>query len=189
MKTVITTLTAILLVLGVGCDAYLALPDDVQQKVVTSKTVEAWQNKGNSQLLVNLANELASLPEGERAQAATWAGNVWKFLDAVQASQRAVAAAAPAGDCYAAARKHFPQSQWNQAYKIIRRESGGSPSAKNPRSTASGCFQILSGSWQHPSVSFSAGRFNADHNARAARALWDSAGRRWNCTCTWALTA
>lgn len=92
-----------------------------------------------------------------------------------------------ATDCYSAARKHFPQSQWNKAYQIINRESGGNPRAKNPSSSAAGCFQILRGSWRHPSISFNNGRFNPDANARAARVLWNSGG--WYCTCTWALTA
>lgn len=92
-----------------------------------------------------------------------------------------------ASDCYSAARKYFPQSQWSKAYQIINRESGGNPSAKNARSTASGCFQILRGSWKHPTVSFYSGRFNPDANAKAASIIWRHGG--WYCTCTWALTA
>lgn len=91
------------------------------------------------------------------------------------------------GNCFAAARKYFPQGQWNKAYSIIKRESGGNATAKNSRSSASGCFQIVRGSWQNPNVSWSAGRFNADANAHAAYIMWRDNG--WGCTCTWALTA
>jgi len=112
----------------------------------------------------------------------------WELVEKVkQAHARDAAAAASSTDCYASARKHFPQSQWNKAYQIINRESGGNSHAKNSGSTASGCFQILRGSWQNPNVSFYEGRYNADANAQAARVLWNSGG--WYCTCTWALTA
>ena len=186
-KAMIVALVAVFGLSACNVAVYESLPDSSQRGIVVTKTAEAWKNKGNVALLQQLGNELAALSPPERAQAAEWAANTWRFLDAVQASREA-AAAAPAGDCYAAARKHFPQGQWQKAYQIINRESGGNPAAKNRSSTASGCFQILRGSWRHPGgVSFDAGRFNADHNAAAARILWNSGG--WYCTCTWALTA
>ena len=184
-KAMIVALVAVFGLSACNVAAYEALPDSTQRDIVVGKTATAWKNKGNAALLQQLGAELNALSPSERSQAATWAANTWKWLDAVEASRKA---AAPSGDCYAAARKHFPQSQWQKAYQIINRESGGNPAAKNRSSTASGCFQILRGSWRHPGgVSFSAGRFNADHNAAAARVLWNSGG--WYCTCTWALTA
>ena len=187
-KAIIVALIAVFGLSACNVAVYENLPDSTQRDIVVAKTVEAWKNKGNQALFQQLANDLAALSPSEAAQAAQWASDTWKWLDAVEANRRAVAAAAPSGDCYAAARKHFPQSEWNKAYQIINRESGGNPAAKNTRSTASGCFQILRGSWRHPGgVSFDAGRFNADHNAAAARAMWN--GNGWHCTCTWALTA
>ena len=41
----------------------------------------------------------------------------------------------------------WPRSSWRQLLYIIHRESGGSPGAKNPASTASGLLQFLAFWW------------------------------------------
>lgn len=189
MRKALISFAALVALVAAACDpaAYEALPDDTQRDIVIGKTVNAWSNKSDSERLTRLASELNSLSPAEKAQATGWAQQTWAFLDAAQAAQRAAAARASSTDCYAAARRHFPSSQWSKAYQIINRESGGNTYAKNKKSTASGCFQIVVGSWRHPTVGFYEGRFHADTNARAARIIWE--GNGWNCTCTWAATA
>jgi hypothetical protein len=82
---------------------------------------------------------------------------------------------AASGGCVDAMHQVFPPSTWGWAMGIMKRESGFSPTAKNPRSTASGCFQLLSihahrfpGGW--------ANRFNALANCQAAYSLYREAG-------------
>jgi hypothetical protein len=43
--------------------------------------------------------------------------------------------------------QHFPADEVETALCIIRYESGGDPNADNPRSSATGLFQILAGPW------------------------------------------
>jgi hypothetical protein len=88
---------------------------------------------------------------------------------------------APASDCNAAIDKHWPASSAGWAKSIVKRESGNTPTAKNPASTASGCFQLLQmhahripGGW--------ANRFDAESNTLGALSLYREAG-----TSPWAL--
>lgn len=46
-----------------------------------------------------------------------------------------------------ARRTSWPQSTWPHLFYVIDRESGGSPKAKNPASTASGLLQFLAFHW------------------------------------------
>jgi len=71
----------------------------------------------------------------------------------------------------------FPPNQWANALAISRRESGLNPRAQNSRSTAAGCFQILS---MHRDL-FRYGwdtRYDAHENCLAALALWRGSGWR-----------
>lgn len=84
-------------------------------------------------------------------------------------------------DCYGEMRKHFPQSAWSGMERIIHRESRGNASAKNPSSSARGCYQMLSmHDWRLPP---GGSMYNAHHASIAARSLWDDAG--WS---PWRLT-
>lgn len=78
-------------------------------------------------------------------------------------------------DCYAALDRHWPASSRQWARGIVARESGGDPRAQNPRSSAAGCFQLLSmhahrvpGGWGN--------RYDADANTLAALDLYREAG-------------
>jgi hypothetical protein len=84
-------------------------------------------------------------------------------------------------DCYQALDRHWPASSRQWARGIVARESGGDPRAQNPRSSAAGCFQLLSihahrvpGGWGN--------RYDADANTLAALDLYREAG-----TSPWAL--
>ena len=46
-------------------------------------------------------------------------------------------------DCYQALDRHWPASSRQWARSIVARESGGDPTAANPRSSARGCWQLL----------------------------------------------
>lgn len=72
--------------------------------------------------------------------------------------------------------RHFPADEVDTAICIIRHESAGDPSADNPRSSATGLFQILAGTWgEHYGVNET--QFHdPDLNVRLARDIWDDAG-------------
>lgn len=119
--------------------------------------------------------------------ACTPAQIAWFTNDATPAQQQAVIKALQSqnqkatysGDCYSAIDRYWPGDKgW--ARKIVRRESGNNPSARNPRSSAKGCFQLMH--------SYHAGRYkrvgcspsqwsNAGCNVRAAWTLYQEAGK------------
>jgi hypothetical protein len=71
---------------------------------------------------------------------------------------------------------HFPPEETEIALCVIRHESGGNPSADNPRSSATGLFQVLSSLWaDHYGVSYVELR-DPEVNARVARDIWDESG-------------
>lgn len=71
---------------------------------------------------------------------------------------------------------HFPADEVDTALCIIRHESKGDPTADNPRSSASGLFQVLGSMWApYYGVSRDA-LFDPMVNTRIARAIWDGSG-------------
>jgi len=114
----------------------------------------------------------ASTPEVQQQWAAgvLEANRIQQWGEAVNANN-----AHSSSDCYGEMRKHFPASQHAKASAVITRESGGNASAKNSRSSASGCFQLLASLHRHrlpPGGSF----FNAHDNTVGALNLWQQAG-------------
>ncbi|MGD2059785.1 MAG: transglycosylase SLT domain-containing protein [Acidimicrobiia bacterium] len=77
--------------------------------------------------------------------------------------------------------EHFPSAEVDTAMCIIRHESGGDPAADNPRSSASGLFQILESLWG-PHYGVSAKElFEPTTNVRLASDIWDQHGwRAWS---------
>jgi len=72
--------------------------------------------------------------------------------------------------------QHFPPDQVDTALCIIRHESGGDPTADNPRSTASGLFQILGSLWgPYYGVSRSE-LYEPTTNTRLAGDIWKNNG-------------
>lgn len=72
--------------------------------------------------------------------------------------------------------QHFPAAEIETALCIIRHESGGDPAADNPRSSATGLFQILAGQWgEHYGITEDQFR-DAELNVRLARDIWDDSG-------------
>jgi len=90
--------------------------------------------------------------------------------------------------------EHFGPSEGDRAMQILECESHGDPYAKNPRSSAAGLFQFLSGTWDHaagqldlPSYA-EGGPYDAAANIEAAAWLvfegggwghWTCAPRSW----------
>lgn len=71
---------------------------------------------------------------------------------------------------------HFPAEEIEVALCVIRHESGGNPGADNPRSSATGLFQVLSSLWSdHYGVSY-AQLLDPEINTRVARSIWDQSG-------------
>lgn len=77
--------------------------------------------------------------------------------------------------------EHFPPDEIDTAMCIIRHESSGDPEADNPRSTASGLFQILGSLWApHFGVTDEA-LYEPATNVELARRIWDESGwRAWS---------
>jgi soluble lytic murein transglycosylase-like protein len=72
--------------------------------------------------------------------------------------------------------EHFPQEEVDTAMCIIRHESGGDPAAENPRSTATGLFQILESLWgPHYGVSPTE-LHEPETNVTLARDIWENQG-------------
>lgn len=95
-------------------------------------------------------------------------------------------AATPVRDCFEAIDRHWPGNK-DWARKVVRRESGGNPLAKNRRSTASGCFQLLrvhSSRFTRLGFSWLRDRFDARANVLVAWDLYREQGAR-----PWRLTA
>jgi len=62
-------------------------------------------------------------------------------------------------------------------------ESGGSPTAENSRSSASGAWQFLSSTWQSTTgTAPPASAYSMDTQTAAAASLWSSSGwGQWSC--------
>ena len=75
---------------------------------------------------------------------------------------------------------YWPAGLVDTALCIIDKESRGNPSAKNPRSTARGLFQILASLWApHFGVSYNA-LYDPDLNTRLAYRIYQMQGwRAW----------
>lgn len=81
----------------------------------------------------------------------------------------------PPTTCHAAVDTYWPAASRSWAHAIVNRESGGDARAKNPSSTASGCFQLLAmHGWRIPGGW--ANRFNAAANVQGALSLYREAG-------------
>ena len=81
-------------------------------------------------------------------------------------------------DCNAAIAQVWPQRLQGWARRIVWRESRNDPRAKNKRSTASGCFQIVRGTWnanQVPGCPWSA-RYDAMCSTLTAWNLYQHRG-------------
>ena len=86
-------------------------------------------------------------------------------------------------DCIGEMKRHWPANTHSWAMGIMKRESGYTASAQNPRSTAAGCFQLLKmHSHRYDAVGCSwADRYNAHCNVQAAYHLYQAAGTSpWN---------
>jgi hypothetical protein len=81
------------------------------------------------------------------------------------------------GDCYSAIDRYWPASSRQWAKGIVWRESRNTPTAANRRSTASGCWQLLSMHWWRIPGG-GARRFDADANTLGALSLYRQAGTR-----------
>ena len=84
-------------------------------------------------------------------------------------------------DCYGEMRRHFPASAHSGMTRIITRESGGNAGAKNPSSSARGCYQMLN--MHNGRLPAGGSMYNAHDSSIAALSLWNSAG--WS---PWKLT-
>lgn len=70
----------------------------------------------------------------------------------------------------------FPESEVDTALCLIRHESGGDPSADNPRSSARGLFQVLGSLWApHYGVSRAA-LYDPLTNTLIAHGIWEKQG-------------
>ena len=70
----------------------------------------------------------------------------------------------------------FPPGQVDNALCVINSESGGNPSAKNPRSNARGLFQVMSSVWG-PFFGFTDEDFySPELNTYAAARIWERSG-------------
>lgn len=88
--------------------------------------------------------------------------------------------------CSQAVAAIFPASAQPEMQKIVRRESGGDASAKNRRSSASGCAQLLASHaplFTHLGYSWGHDRYLAYPNIAVAHELWKQCG--WS---PWRLT-
>ena len=69
--------------------------------------------------------------------------------------------------------RYFPSELVTEALAIIDCESGGDPSARNPRSSAAGLFQFIEGTWEYASEQAGfAGATPDDPVANVAAAAW-----------------
>lgn len=85
------------------------------------------------------------------------------------------------GPCHAAVDAYWPVQHRAWAHRIVARESGGQPTAANPRSSARGCFQMLlrySAPFYKAVGCSNAMWSNATCNVRAAYVMFQRAGKR-----------
>jgi hypothetical protein len=68
--------------------------------------------------------------------------------------------------------EHFPADEVDTALCIIHHESGGDARADNPRSTASGLFQILGSLWGPRYHVTTSQLFEPEINTRLASDIW-----------------
>lgn len=91
-----------------------------------------------------------------------------------------VATSTPPEGCIDAMKRYWPQSEWNNALVIMRRESGLQPSAINYNTDGTidrGCFQVNS---IHKDFDITK-EFNPDYNAQVALIVYQAAGwRAWS---------
>ena len=75
----------------------------------------------------------------------------------------------------------FPPEQVENALCVIRSESGGNPSARNPRSTASGLFQIMASIWApHFGLTYD-DLYSPEINTYVAARIYEKSGwRPWS---------
>ena len=117
---------------------------------------------------------------------------VLEAVDAAEASKSLVDAAAdPVERWRPLVERYFAEERVAEALSIIACESNGDPSITNPRSSAAGLFQFISGTWEHASEQAGFGGASAlDPEANVAAAAWLvddslSAGRsawvHWTC--------
>lgn len=72
--------------------------------------------------------------------------------------------------------REFPAQEVETAMCIIRHESGGNPDADNPRSSASGLFQVLGSMWASHYGVEQADLFQPVINTQIARDIWENYG-------------
>ena len=79
--------------------------------------------------------------------------------------------------CHAAVDMYWPASSRGWAHRIVQRESTGNAGAQNRRSSASGCFGIIRGTWnaQHTGIPWSQ-RYDPVSNTQVALVLYQRAG-------------
>ena len=104
-------------------------------------------------------------------------------VDAIESEAEAIAfeqIADPVDRWRPLVQQHFPADEVETALCIIRYESAGDPAADNPRSSATGLFQILAGHWGDQFRVSETQFRDPDLNVRLARVIWDDAGwRAW----------
>ncbi|MGB5531844.1 MAG: transglycosylase SLT domain-containing protein [Acidimicrobiia bacterium] len=120
------------------------------------------------------------------------AGGVIPTVDAVAAGESPEEAAAdPVERWRPLVERYFAEERVSEALSIIACESNGDPSITNPRSSAAGLFQFISGTWEHSSEQAGFGGTSAfDPEANVAAAAWlvghsldagRSAWAHWTC--------
>jgi hypothetical protein len=76
----------------------------------------------------------------------------------------------------------WPEDQWGTACRILACESGGSPTADNPSSSASGIWQFLDSTWNGYGGYARARDAPSSVQHDAALALWQRSGwSPWSC--------
>ena len=76
----------------------------------------------------------------------------------------------------------WPADQVSTACRVMMCESGGSPTAQNPRSTASGLWQFLKSTWANFGGYAEAWMAPINVQMDGAHALWSRSGwRPWSC--------
>lgn len=70
----------------------------------------------------------------------------------------------------------FPASEVDTALCLIRHESGGDPTADNPRSSARGLFQILGSLWAPQYGVSNSALYDPVTNTRIAHDVWQKQG-------------
>jgi hypothetical protein len=76
----------------------------------------------------------------------------------------------------------WPEDHWGTACRILACESGGSPTADNPSSSASGIWQFLDSTWNGYGGYARARDAPSSVQHDAALALWQRSGwSPWSC--------